>query len=174
MKKLLLLLLFIPLMSFGQEDIERYKVYETTNNATSLLLDTATGLIWHLQIGLGDGKSKTDTDQLKYVLSDVKRAETIEDITEVWTERYDLAMKDWEENYNSKADSIVSAEDKEYWKPYTLEQTIENRRVAQNGRFKLYPTNNSYNFIMVDVIDGRSWQVQWSTKKDGRLVLQFY
>ena len=83
-------------------------------------------------------------------------------------------MEEWEENYNSKPDSIVSAEDKEYMKPYTLEQTIENRRVAQNGRFKLYPTNNSYNFIMVDVIDGRSWQVQWSTKKDGRLVLQFY
>ena len=163
--------MFIPLMSFGQEDIERYKVYETTNIYTSLLLDTATGQIWHLQIGL-DGES--DTDQLKYVLSDVKRAETIEDITEGWNEIIDSRMEEWEENFNSKPDSIVSAEDKEYMKPYTLEQTIENRRVAQNGRFKLYPTNNSYNFIMVDVIDGRSWQVQWSTKKDGRLVLQFY
>ena len=170
MKKFLLLLLF-PLICFGQEDIERFKVYETTNTYTSLLLDTATGQIWHLQIGL-DGES--DTDQLKYVLSDVKRAETIEDITEGWNEIIDSRMEEWEENYNSKPDSIVSAEDKEYMKPYTLEQTIENRRVAQNGRFKLYPTNNSYNFIMVDVIDGRSWQVQWSTKKDGRLVLQFY
>ena len=170
MKKILILLL-LPLFSFSQEDIERYKIYDTKNNFTSLLLDTATGQIWHLQIGL-DGES--DTDQLKYVLSDVKRAETIEDITEGWNEIIDSRMEEWEENYNSKPDSIVSAEDKEYMKPYTLEQTIENRRVAQNGRFKLYPTNNSYNFIMVDVIDGRSWQVQWSTKKDGRLVLQFY
>ena len=174
MKKLLLLLLFIPLMSFGQEDIERFKVYETTNNYNSLLLDSATGQIWHLQIGLGDGKSKTDTNQLKYVLSDVKRAEPVEDITEVWSERYDLAMKDWEENYNSKPDSIVSAEDKAYWKPYTLDEQLSNSTIAQNGRFKLYPTGNMFNFIMVDVIDGRTWQVQWSTKKDERVVLKIY
>ena len=43
MKKLLLLLLFIPLISFGQEDIERFKVYDTDNIYTSILLDTATG-----------------------------------------------------------------------------------------------------------------------------------
>ena len=30
------------------------------------------------------------------------------------------------------------------------------------GRFELYPTDNMYNFIMLDQIDGRTWQVQWS------------
>ncbi len=29
MKHLLLILLFVPLISFGQEDIERYKLYPT-------------------------------------------------------------------------------------------------------------------------------------------------
>ena len=168
MRKLLFLLVFIPLVSFGQEDIERYKVYETTNRYTSLLLDTATGQIWHLQIGVGDG------DQMKYVLSDTKYAYTLEEITEDWNERYDDRMTYWEEEYNSKPDSIVSAEDKAYWKPYTLEQTIENRDVAQNGRFKLYPTGNMYNFIMVDVINGRSWQVQWNNDKNKRIVDRFY
>tara|TARA_B110000211_G_C13913616_1_gene479460 strand:- start:8 stop:268 length:261 start_codon:yes stop_codon:yes gene_type:complete len=71
MKKLLFLLLFCSFISFGQEDIERYKVYETTNNATSLLLDTATGLIWHLQIGIGDGT------QMKYPLNETELARTI-------------------------------------------------------------------------------------------------
>ena len=33
---------------------------------------------------------------------------------------------------------------------------------AVNGRFELYPTENMYNFILLDQIDGRSWQVQWS------------
>ena len=88
MKKLLFLLVFIPLVSFGQEDIERYKVYETTNIYTSLLLDTATGKIWHLQIATGDG------DQLKYVLSDEQHAFTEEQITEEYNEDY----KYWEEN----------------------------------------------------------------------------
>ena len=111
---------------------------------------------------------------MKYVLSDTKYAYTLEEIAEDWNERYDDRMTYWEEEYNSKPDSIVSAEDKAYWKPYTLEQTIEIRDVAQNGRFKLYPTGNMYNFIMVDVINGRSWQVQWSNSKNKRLVIRFY
>ena len=167
MKKLLLILLF-PIVCFGQEDIERYKVYNTTNIYTSLLLDSATGQIWQLQIGL------SDVDQLKTKLNDIAFAESIEDITESWTESIDSKMKEWEENYNSKPDSIVSAKDKEYWKPLTLERTIELNYIAQNGRFKLYPTGNMYNFLMVDVIDGRTWQVQWNIDEDKRLVSIFY
>lgn len=45
---------------------------------------------------------------------------------------------------------------------------------AQNGRFTLYPTSNIYNFILLDQIDGRVWQVQWSDKKEQRLVFQIY
>ena len=161
MKKLILLL-FIPIVCFGQEDIERYKVYNTTNNYTSLLLDSATGQIWQLQIGLGD------VDQMKSVLSDFKYANTVDYYTQVHNDD----MKYWEEEYNSKPDSIVSIEDKAYWKPSSLEKTLEYRTVAKNGRFKLYPTGNMYNFIMVDVINGKTYQVQWSAKKDSRLVFR--
>jgi|TARA_Y100001954_G_scaffold25491_1_gene23211 hypothetical protein len=163
MKKLILLL-FIPLLSFSQEDIERYKVYDTENIYTSLLLDSATGDIWQLQIGL------SDTDQVKTKLNNYAQAESVEEITNSWNKR----MKEWEEEYNSKPDSIVSAEDKEYWKPYSLKETIERSIVAQNGRFKLYPTGNMWNFIMVDVIDGRTWQVQWSNKENERIVRRFW
>lgn len=31
------------------------------------------------------------------------------------------------------------------------------------GRFKLYPTQNMWNFILLDQINGNVWQVQWST-----------
>ena len=40
-----------------------------------------------------------------------------------------------------------------------------------NGRFFLYPTQNMYNFILLDQLDGRVWQVQWSTEWNGRLVI---
>ena len=40
----------------------------------------------------------------------------------------------------------------------------------KNGRFFLYPTTNIYNFILLDQIDGRVWQVQWSTKGGERMV----
>lgn len=42
---------------------------------------------------------------------------------------------------------------------------------TQNGRFTLYPTKNMFNFILLDQVDGRMWQVQWSTKEDGRLII---
>lgn len=42
---------------------------------------------------------------------------------------------------------------------------------AVNGRFKLYPTDNMYNFIMLDMIDGRAWQVQWSVEPQNRGVI---
>jgi hypothetical protein len=37
-----------------------------------------------------------------------------------------------------------------------------------SGRFELYPTQNMYNFILVDKISGKTWQVQWSTSSNGR------
>ena len=163
MKKLILLL-FIPFVCFSQEDIERYKVYNTTNIYTSLLLDSATGRIWQLQIGVGD------TDRLETVLSDRKIAKSKETITKEWNK----LMEEWEEEYNSKPDSIISVEKKEKWKPYTLKETIEMRTIARNGRFKLYPTDNSYNFIMVDVINGNTYQVQWNTKSKKRFVSRFW
>lgn len=42
---------------------------------------------------------------------------------------------------------------------------------AVNGRFELYPTENMYNFILLDQYDGRSWQVQWSFDYMNRGVL---
>ena len=40
-----------------------------------------------------------------------------------------------------------------------------------NGRFELYPTQNIYNFILLDKIDGKAWQVQWSFDEKNRAVL---
>jgi len=31
------------------------------------------------------------------------------------------------------------------------------------GRFTLEPTQNMWNFIMLDTSDGRTWQIQWGT-----------
>jgi hypothetical protein len=44
----------------------------------------------------------------------------------------------------------------------------------KNGRFFLYPTTNIYNFILLDQIDGRAWQVQWSTEAKERMVIRIY
>lgn len=44
----------------------------------------------------------------------------------------------------------------------------------RNGRFFLYPTTNIYNFILLDQIDGRAWQVQWSIESNERMVVRIY
>lgn len=39
------------------------------------------------------------------------------------------------------------------------------------GRFSLHPTQNMYNFILLDQIDGSTWQFQWSFEKNTRGII---
>ena len=48
---------------------------------------------------------------------------------------------------------------------------VTNDTIQVNGRFELYPTTNFYNFILLDQIDGKTWQVQWSFEEENRAVL---
>lgn len=62
---------------------------------------------------------------------------------------------------------------------YRFETSLsEMKRVDKkdevNGRFALYPTTNNYNLILLDQIDGRAWQVQWSFEASDRMVLRIY
>lgn len=61
---------------------------------------------------------------------------------------------------------------------YRFETTLSDisrvdKGEEKNGRFFLYPTTNIYNFILLDQIDGRAWQVQWG-KEGERAVLPIY
>lgn len=42
---------------------------------------------------------------------------------------------------------------------------------AENGRFTLYPTKNMFNFILLDQIEGKMWQVQCSIEEEKRVIL---
>ena len=113
MKHLLLILLFVPLISFGQEDIERFKLYPTENMWTFLELDTATGLVWQVQYNVND-----EDKRFKTILNDI----------------------------------------------------VLNDSEQVNGRWKLYPTQNMYQFLLVDVMVGAVIQIQWSTKDNRGIV----
>lgn len=49
--------------------------------------------------------------------------------------------------------------------PHSLTST------TTNGRFELYPTENLFNFILLDQINGKMWQVQWSFEEDKRYII---
>ena len=43
--------------------------------------------------------------------------------------------------------------------------------LPEPGRFILSPTGNMYNFVLLDTIDGRTWQIQWSYDKTKRGII---
>jgi len=40
-----------------------------------------------------------------------------------------------------------------------------------SDRFTLYPTQNIYTFILLDQLNGRVWQVQWSLESEKRFII---
>jgi len=49
--------------------------------------------------------------------------------------------------------------------------SLVNKENESNDRFALYSTQNIYNFILLDQVDGRTWQVQWSMDVKNRAVV---
>ncbi|MFU1859417.1 hypothetical protein ACK8HY_20630 [Sphingobacterium sp. NGMCC 1.201703] len=48
---------------------------------------------------------------------------------------------------------------------------LVNKDDEKNGRFMLYPTVNIYNFILLDQLDGRMWNVKWKHEHEWRVFL---
>ena len=130
MKNLIALLFIIPIFSFAQEcKIPKYKVYPTENKEVSLKLDSATGEVWQVEIGVETG-----------------------------------------EEIASKIDFISNKTVSTFEKVTDFSDVMKNFRVAQNGRFELFPTNSIYEFLMVDTILGTTYQVQWHNQQEKRLI----
>lgn len=53
-------------------------------------------------------------------------------------------------------------------------QPLAEGEDAKPGRFFLYPTENTFNFVLLDQIDGRVWQVQWNIDEENRGVWRIW
>jgi hypothetical protein len=71
----------------------------------------------------------------------------------------------WQVQWDTKSNQLET--------PLSL-ATLVTKEEEKNGRFFLYPTTNIYNFILLDQINGRVWQVQWSTEPKERMVIHIY
>lgn len=71
----------------------------------------------------------------------------------------------WQVQWNTESNRFET--------PISL-STLVSKEEEKNGRFFLYPTHNIYNFLLLDQIDGRVWQAQWSTKEENRMIIQIY
>ena len=61
---------------------------------------------------------------------------------------------------------------------YRFETVLSSIDIAEGlklekkvGRFTLFPTQNTYNFILLDQIDGYTYQVQWSVDVENRGII---
>ena len=70
----------------------------------------------------------------------------------IWQVQYDIEGDNRFETYINLAPLVVGKE-------------------KINGRFILYPTQNIFNFILLDKINGNMWQVQWSMKAENRGII---
>ena len=51
-------------------------------------------------------------------------------------------------------------------------EALVDKDKEANDRFTLYPTQNMYAFILLDQVDGRIWQIQWSLEESKRGIVQ--
>ena len=69
----------------------------------------------------------------------------------------------WQVQYNM--------EDNKRFESYLNFIPLVSKEDEVNDRFTLYPTQNIYTFILLDQINGRTWQVQWSLEPEKRIVI---
>jgi hypothetical protein len=69
-----------------------------------------------------------------------------------------------------QVDFSVSKDSYEGQLPLNLTSLLWPENEEVNGRFTLYPTKNMYNFLLLDQINGRTYQVHWNSDKDKRFV----
>jgi len=50
-------------------------------------------------------------------------------------------------------------------------ESLVYKKEEVNGRFTLYPTENMYNFLLLDQINGYVYQVQWSMEANNRGII---
>ncbi|MGS2727877.1 hypothetical protein ACU8DI_14805 [Psychroserpens sp. BH13MA-6] len=63
-----------------------------------------------------------------------------------------------------------SMDDNRFESSLSLINLVEKNEEIDN-RFTLYKTQNTWTFILLDQIDGRTWQVQWSMDYENRGII---
>jgi hypothetical protein len=63
---------------------------------------------------------------------------------------------------------------KRFQKEVSLKILVDYDEEWINGRFELYPTENMHNFLLLDKIYGRVWQLQWSFEAKNNWITEIF
>ena len=152
----------------NENDIRTYRVFPTENMWYFIKLNTRTGEMWQIEF------DQNKTEQLEIPLTslalDDKQEEidnrftlypTIDNSTFLLLDQMNGKM--WKLNWDTKPEKNVIVS-------LNITSLIDKQKEIDN-RFILYPTQNSWNFLLLDKIDGRLWQVRWSKKSQGKEII---
>ena len=154
MKKLILLLLFIPLVSFGQDEEKKGLnniIKQVKKLAKEIDID---GLISKADtipaIPLQPLIKTVPTEKYKIYPTDNIYTQLLLDTStgRIWQVQW---SSEDETRFKTILNSISLVPDDDGWNDD-----------LPSSRFKLHSTQNTYTFLLLDVTDGRTWQVQWS------------
>ena len=72
----------------------------------------------------------------------------------------------WQVQYDTDGDSRFET--------YLNLEPLVSKEKEVNGRFTLYSTQNMWTFILLDQLDGKMWQVQWSIEPETKAIWPRY
>ena len=143
--------------------IRTYRIFPTTNMWYFIKLNTRTGQMWQIEF------DQKETNQLEIPLNSLSLVEKQEEVDNRFIlyptqNSWNFLLLDqingkiWQVNWNIKPEKNKII-------PLNNSSLIEKQNIADN-RFTLYPTQNMWNFLLLDKINGNIWQVRWSTKSE--------
>ncbi|MDO3695954.1 hypothetical protein QVZ41_13970 [Wenyingzhuangia sp. chi5] len=151
------------LYQVNENYIRSYRIFPTTNMWYFIKLNTRTGQMWQIKF---DQKKTNQLDIPLNSLSLVEKQKEMDNrfILYPTQNNWNFLLLDqingkiWQVNWDMKPE-------KNKILPLNNSSLIENQNIIDN-RFTLYPTQNNWNFLLLDKISGNLWQIRWSTKSE--------
>lgn len=156
------------LYEIQENHIRTYRIFPTGNMWYFIKLNTKTGKMW--QIELDQNKTTQTEIPLNSLALDEEQTETddrfiLYPTQNNWTFLLldQLNGKIWQVDWDTTPTNIEIV-------PLNSSSLLEGQKEIDH-RFTLYPTQNIWNFFLLDKIDGRLWKIRWSEKSGIKEIL---
>jgi hypothetical protein len=125
----------------------------------------------HIEDSIAEVKRIAERDSIRHINDSLKQLQVVDidryklyPTQNTWTflELDTQTGRVWQVQYSVQGSSYRFKTRLNSW------SLLEASDLQVSGRFELYPTQNMYNFVLLDKISGKTWQVQWSTEYSSR------
>lgn len=158
MKKLLLILMLLPFVSYAQ-DFEPQKTEDIVKEATNSTDDDQDASTQTQAAPTAENwLEKIELDLSLKNRYKLYQTENIYTFLELDTKTGQIKQVQWSLDSDNEGSIIINGEDLTYGYGYG------------SGSFELYPTKNMYQFILLDKTNGRKWHIQWGMEDKKRWI----